>query len=263
MENQTPLNGAVLIGSLRTRLMYRTRDAMATNWQQVFPDEFLPDDHISVSTEKVGLFLESLAKPQRGRSAAITGAAVVMLGEIAEAKNPTPEILPAPLPSELPEQTPAPPPASVKVETKRNSFQILCLFIAFLIPTVASISNVYRIAHMMSDNPFTAKMITVVLSATALLFVAANLRNWFSVLVVLGLICFEAFCNLAATYRALIGTAMYGDHLSGKVSDFLDTVTSVTNSSFQGTAVFLGAAVGIALAAVQFAAFFEIKKSFK
>ena len=94
MKNST-LNGVVLVGELRTRLMYRSRDAMAANWQQVFPEELLPDDHIEVPTEKVANFLKSLSKPQRGRSAAITNAAFGMLGEI---NAPAVEALPEQIP---------------------------------------------------------------------------------------------------------------------------------------------------------------------
>ena len=83
-QNLTNHNGAILIGTIRTRLMYRSRDAMATNWIGVFPNELLPDDHLSVSVDKVKTFLESLGKPQRGRSAAITGAAIELLREINE-----------------------------------------------------------------------------------------------------------------------------------------------------------------------------------
>lgn len=79
MENQNQLNGTVLVGTLRTRLLYKSRDAMQTQWQQVFTDELLPDDHVSVETQKVKIFLESLSKPQRGRSGAITNAAVEFL----------------------------------------------------------------------------------------------------------------------------------------------------------------------------------------
>lgn len=84
LTNNTNHNGAILVGTIRTRLMYRSRDAMFSNWIGVFPNELLPDDHITVPTEKVKTFLESLAQPQRGRSAAITNAAVELLREINE-----------------------------------------------------------------------------------------------------------------------------------------------------------------------------------
>lgn len=73
------MNGQILVGTIRTRLMYKSREAMAANWTVVFPDEILPDDHIPVKTEKLKTFLETMAKPQRGRSAAITNAAIEFL----------------------------------------------------------------------------------------------------------------------------------------------------------------------------------------
>ena len=81
MKNES-INGVMLVGDLRTRLMYRSRESMAVCWKEVYPNQLLPDDHVQVETEKIKMFLESLSKPQRGRSAAITNAAVAMLEEI-------------------------------------------------------------------------------------------------------------------------------------------------------------------------------------
>lgn len=81
MKNES-INGVMLVGDLRTRLMYRSREAMAVCWKEVYPNQLLPDDHVQVETEKIKIFLESLAKPQRGRSASITNAAVSILEQI-------------------------------------------------------------------------------------------------------------------------------------------------------------------------------------
>ena len=81
------INGVMLVGDLRTRLMYRSRESMAVCWKEVYPNQLLPDDHVQVETGKIKTFLESLAKPQRGRSASITNAAVSMLEEINAPKH--------------------------------------------------------------------------------------------------------------------------------------------------------------------------------
>jgi len=72
----------IIVGALRTRLLYKSRDAMAANWEQVFPADILPDDHVPVPYQKVVSFLTELSSPKRGRSRAITGAAQGYLKEI-------------------------------------------------------------------------------------------------------------------------------------------------------------------------------------
>jgi hypothetical protein len=72
----------ILIGDLRNRLNYRSREAMICNWRQVFPNINLPEDHVAVDAERVLIFLKSMGKPQRGRSAAITNAAIDLFNEL-------------------------------------------------------------------------------------------------------------------------------------------------------------------------------------
>lgn len=114
LNNVTPQTGEVLTGTIRTRLLYRTRDAMEANWKQVFPNVPLPDEHTGIPFETVIQFLESMAIPKQGRSTAITNAAITFLKELQapaeEVKTfqePTaPDELPAELPAELPEKQP-------------------------------------------------------------------------------------------------------------------------------------------------------------
>lgn len=95
MENSK--NGSVVVGAIRTRLLYKSRDAMAANWEQVFPDDILPDDHVPVPFSKVLPFLKELSVSKRGRSRSITGAAQAFLEELSKKPAPAleaPQVLP-------------------------------------------------------------------------------------------------------------------------------------------------------------------------
>ena len=75
------MNNYLQVGQLRQRLQYRSREAMASNWQNVFPGIVLPEDHNEIQLTELLGFLESIAKPTRGRSGKITQAAKNMLAE--------------------------------------------------------------------------------------------------------------------------------------------------------------------------------------
>lgn len=107
MNQNSKLNGSVVVGSVRTRLMYKSHDAMASNWETVFPDDILPDDHVPVPLEKLRLFLSELSTPKRGRSRSITAAAQAYLSELNGEPAPAPELFPNE--EEAPESAPGAP----------------------------------------------------------------------------------------------------------------------------------------------------------
>jgi len=82
LNNVKQKSGEVLTGTIRTRLLYRTREAMEMNWKQVFPNVILPDEHTGVPFDTVKLFLESMSVQKQGRSKAITNAAIEFLKEL-------------------------------------------------------------------------------------------------------------------------------------------------------------------------------------
>lgn len=75
------MDNYLIVGNLRQKLSYKSREAMAANWQNIFPGSYLPDDHNEIGISELFIFLESIAKPTRGRSGAITAAAKNMLAE--------------------------------------------------------------------------------------------------------------------------------------------------------------------------------------
>lgn len=122
-------------------------------------------------------------------------------------------------------------------------------------PTVASVRNMYGVTLSITDSVFDAVALTVVLSVSALGFVVAGLRGAWVVLLAVVLIAFEAFCNLTRIYGGLMNVGQ-----SGYPTRFLGLVTDVFNSGSHGTAVALGGIVAFVLAAVQYAAIFQLNK---
>lgn len=89
--NLQPLPGSLsyycVIGNLRDALKYRSREAMGRNWQTIFENEILPQDHQTVEPGKVLQFVTEIAVPQRGRPGPITGAAQLVLKNINAINN--------------------------------------------------------------------------------------------------------------------------------------------------------------------------------
>lgn len=80
-RNKKVMENYLQVGQLRQKLSYKSREAMAANWQKVFNGAILPEDHHEISIDELFSFLESTAKPVRGRSGMITAAAKSMLSE--------------------------------------------------------------------------------------------------------------------------------------------------------------------------------------
>lgn len=142
-----------------------------------------------------------------------------------------------------------------------NWWKIIPLLIAFALPTVASLGNTYRVSHHLSNDATTSLAIMLVMSCVPLLFIWAGAGGLVSVFAAVWLVLFEAFCNLSATYLALMGGMTYVfDQPRGECSPFLETVCRLTDSGYQRTAFALGCAVAFSLLAAQLTAFYELKK---
>lgn len=132
------------------------------------------------------------------------------------------------------------------------------LLVALLIaPTVASVRNMFNVTAHLSESLIDAGLLTAVLSLSALGFIAAGVRRGWSLPLAILLIAFESFCNLVSIYGGLlsVGTKQYG-----VPTRFLGLVTDVFNSGTHGTALFLACVTAFFIAAVQYAAVFELNK---
>lgn len=139
--------------------------------------------------------------------------------------------------------------------------EVAALVVAFLLPTIASMTNTYKVSHYLSNDATTSLCIMLVISATPLLFMVGKVSWEVYFTVGVAVILVESFFNLSAIYIALMGgmTYIFGQP-TGYCSPFLDTVCKVTNSGQQQTAIGLGLVVSICIAAVQLTSFYELKK---
>jgi len=138
----------------------------------------------------------------------------------------------------------------VSVPKKRTA--ILGLLLAA--PTAASVTNIYTVALAITQEEGTAVLYTIVLACSALGFTVANFRSWLTFSLSALLIAFESFCNLSRLYHGLMGG------VSGNPTRFLGTVTEIFNSGSHGTALIIAGFSALMLAAVQYAAIFELQK---
>ena len=129
---------------------------------------------------------------------------------------------------------------------------ILSLLLAA--PTAASVTNIYTVALAITQEEGTAVLYTIVLACSALGFTVANFRSWLTFSLSALLIVFESFCNLSRLYHGLMGG------VSGNPARFLGTVTEIFNSGSHGTALIIAGFSALMLAAVQYAAIFELQK---
>ena len=164
--------------------------------------------------------------------------------------------LPAPAPAPVPDQptsTPSQPASTKRLLDINVNYKLVILCLIFFAPTAASVQNINEITMEMAGWK-TAVLYTVLISFTPIGFVISGVKRWYTFPVAGLLILYEIFCNVTAIYRGL----MQGPH--GNPVRFLGTVTEIFNTGTYGTALFLGAFVGVMLAAVQFTSLFSIKK---
>lgn len=200
------------------------------------------DSNRELSPEQV----ETLSRPSKARAAkqAKTGPrkAPMLLPEQQPATvNPTP--------APAADPTPMPPGRAKKTWV---------LYMLLISPTVASVHNMYIVTRDLSGNVWDAVALTVVLSVSALGFVWYGVRAWYTIALAGLLIAYEAFCNLTRIYGGLMGVGQ-----SGNPTRFLGLVTDIFGSGSHCTGIVLGGITAAFLAAVQYAAVFELNKSSK
>lgn len=151
--------------------------------------------------------------------------------------------------------------APQKVES--NFVELAALGLAFLIPTLASAFNTYNVSHQVAKDWRVAMFIMVMVMLTPALFIVARI-NFMGAFVAFGVVIFEGFCNLSAIYLSLLGGMEYIlDGKRGVCSDFLQSVVNLTNSDHRPTALAIGGALAVLIAATQLTAFWAIRNRIK
>ena len=177
-------------------------------------------------------------------------------GRAAKPAKPAPRKVPA-----LPEQQPAtvnqPAPASeVLPPAPGRAKQSWILYVLLIGPIVASWHNMYLITRDLSGTIYDAVALTAVLSFSAIGFVWYGVRDWYIMALAALLIAYESFCNLTRIYGGLMGIGAP----TGNPTRFIGLVTDIFGTGTHGTAIFLGAFTAFFIAAVQYAAVFELNK---
>ncbi len=141
----------------------------------------------------------------------------------------------------------------------RNYWHLAALSVAFVFPTVASGVNTFTISHQLSGQPAVSYAILGMVSLTPILFIIARMER-VGVVVALGVVAFEAFCNVAATYLSLMGGMVYAFGVPrGACSPFLQNIVELTESAHKNTAIGIAIAVAIIVSSVQLTAFWGLK----
>lgn len=131
------------------------------------------------------------------------------------------------------------------------------LYVLLIGPIVASWHNMYLITHDLSGTIYDAVALTAVLSFSAIGFVWYGVQNWYVMALAALLIAYESFCNLTRIYGGLMGSGTP----TGNPTRFVGLVTDIFGTGTHQTAIFLGAFTAFFIAAVQYAAVFELNKS--
>lgn len=144
--------------------------------------------------------------------------------------------------------------------TTTNIYQVIALSIAFIFPTIASGINTVNISHQLSSQAAVSYAILGMVSLTPILFIIARMER-VGVLVAIGVVAFEAFCNVAATYLSLMGSMVYMSGVPrGACSPFLQNVVELTESAHKNTAVLIAIVLAVIVSSVQLTAFWGLKK---
>lgn len=151
---------------------------------------------------------------------------------------------------------PEPVPAPVEDAVPARQNRTWVLYFLLMAPTAASVHNMFTVTQALSGNLYDAVALTVVLSASALGFVWYGVRSRLTIALAALLIAYESFCNLTRIYGGLMGS---GTH-TGNPTRFVGLVTDIFGTGTHQTAIFLGAFTAFFIAAVQYAAVFELNR---
>lgn len=145
---------------------------------------------------------------------------------------------------------PAPLPVDKSKPAKRREYGLVALM---LTATAASVQNMYRVTAELSEANMSAVLLTVVLSASALVFVTSGVRRWWTGALAALLIAYESMCNMTRIHAGLYTPSGNATRFLGQ---FCDTFSTGTHQS----AFFLALFTSFFIAAVQYAAVFELNR---
>jgi hypothetical protein len=194
----------------------------------------------------------------------LSEAQVAALIEAGKRKGGAPAAIDTDYKGEVPDKgeiikTARPKEAAPILERKTNYYQVAALAIAFIFPTIASGINTVNISHQLSSQSAVSYAILGMVSLTPILFIIARMER-VGVIVAIGVVAFEAFCNVAATYLSLMGGMVYVFGVPrGACSPFLQNVVELTESAHKPTAVGIAIALAVLVSGVQLTAFWGLK----
>lgn len=145
---------------------------------------------------------------------------------------------------------------------KRDWFAIGALALVFVMATVISGANTFKVSGQLSNSWLISKGLMLMVSFTPILFIIAKMEIW-GVIVAVCIVAFEGFCNTAATYLSLMGGMVYvWGAPRGDCSPFLQNVVELTASGHKGTAVIISICLALLVSSVQLVSFWGLKKRF-
>lgn len=145
---------------------------------------------------------------------------------------------------------------------KRDWGAIGALALVFVMATVISGANTFKVSGQLSNSWLISKGLMLMVSFTPILFIIAKMEIW-GVIVAVCIVAFEGFCNTAATYLSLMGGMVYvWGAPRGDCSPFLQNVVELTASGHKQTAVGISICLALLVSSVQLVSFWGLKKRF-
>ena len=148
--------------------------------------------------------------------------------------------------------TPAPQKPGVETPPARQNRDWM-LYGLLITATAASVLNMYRVTAELSEANMSALLLTIVLSVSAIVFVLSGVRRRLTYALAGLLIAYECMCNMTRIHAGLYTENGDSTRFLGQ---FCDTFSTGTHQS----AFFLAAFTAFFIAAVQYAAVFELNK---
>jgi fumarate reductase subunit D len=140
------------------------------------------------------------------------------------------------------------------VTDKRSRDYIL--YTLFLAPTIASTTNMYSVLSTITHDYISAFTLTGVFALTAIGFTAAGIRNHTTLWLIVALIVFEGFCNMARIFGGLYDI----DLDTARVPLLREVHAILWLVPMKNCALGLGLFTAACIAAVQYSSIREITK---